>query len=725
MTGQGQLSPSMLAQQAQMYGGVAAIPQVQRSEYLARALDAMSQQGPNIRTGGALATNLLAEALLQYGRARNDNQLMATIQGGLQNARGYALDGTGIPDPSAPSPGSMVAPRAPPALPQPSSPIGLAPGGGAPPDAASSLAVGGGGAGQSLTPGLDAANQDLARSLAGHGGALSPSQLSSLQADPLAFLGLPGGQITSGARSPAHNAAVGGVPTSEHVPGQGVAYDFIPPHGMSNGDAMARIQSSGIPFDQLIGEGNHIHVGWRPGGSAGRGQVIGGPPVQLAANTRTASSPFAPTASDASAPAPTPQSVQVTTGPGPSVPASAVQAPASPFAAPGSASPPGPVNSLGPAAPSAGPGAPSGPPTGPQATPAEIQMVQAGLRFPPGSAPYMQAIEKAAEIRARAAAPMAPPKDMMWGPNGQAVPMPGTQFQNLPGSPNERLQADPFGQLHSTGNPAYGPVPAGGVLQAGQGGRPQLSQLPVAAAPTFRIPGAQGFYTTGPDGRPVKVADDQFGITDVLKVRESALSSKQADDYNQSNAAYQAMVANAGKPNGMSAYAMRDTFARAINPGAVARSGTIQAIKESAGLPENLKSYLLNLQGDGDVSPQLAQQILDATLPFVQAHDRALRQLNTSNGAILSRYGLNPEDAQVPMDGAPTRYVVPTPHAAAPPSGPGNAAGAPGVLGVPGAGPPPPAPAQRPGYSAPRYNQRDGHYYVQDASGRWFREPGR
>jgi len=68
--------------------------------------------------------------------------------------------------------------------------------------------------------------------------------------------------ITSGYRTPQQNAAVGGVPNSAHlVPGE--AYDFIP-KGISNADAIQRITQSGMPFDQVIDEGNHVHLSFAP-----------------------------------------------------------------------------------------------------------------------------------------------------------------------------------------------------------------------------------------------------------------------------------------------------------------------------------------------------------------------------------------------------------------------------------------------------------------------------
>lgn len=99
---------------------------------------------------------------------------------------------------------------------------------------------------------------------------------SDMTTNPAGFFGrILGGdvQITSGARTPAHNAAVGGSPASEHIPGNGVAYDLKPPAGMSNQEAVQRLTQAGVPFDQIIDEGTHVHFGVGP---AMRGQVLRG-----------------------------------------------------------------------------------------------------------------------------------------------------------------------------------------------------------------------------------------------------------------------------------------------------------------------------------------------------------------------------------------------------------------------------------------------------------------
>lgn len=84
--------------------------------------------------------------------------------------------------------------------------------------------------------------------------------------------------ISSGYRSPALNAAVGGARSSAHL--TGLAADFTVP-GMTPSEVAKAIANSNIEFDQLIYEGTWVHIGLSVG--APRREVLtahfGGGPV--------------------------------------------------------------------------------------------------------------------------------------------------------------------------------------------------------------------------------------------------------------------------------------------------------------------------------------------------------------------------------------------------------------------------------------------------------------
>lgn len=66
-----------------------------------------------------------------------------------------------------------------------------------------------------------------------------------------------GAQETSGYRSAADNARVGGVANSYHLTDQ--ARDFVPPPGMSMGELHAQLQAAN-PHLRVINEGDHVHI---------------------------------------------------------------------------------------------------------------------------------------------------------------------------------------------------------------------------------------------------------------------------------------------------------------------------------------------------------------------------------------------------------------------------------------------------------------------------------
>jgi hypothetical protein len=71
---------------------------------------------------------------------------------------------------------------------------------------------------------------------------------------------------TSGLRSQRDNARVGGVANSFHLSGRSL--DFVPQRGQSMSDLFGDLRATGIPFTELINEGDHVHATF-PAGSSG------------------------------------------------------------------------------------------------------------------------------------------------------------------------------------------------------------------------------------------------------------------------------------------------------------------------------------------------------------------------------------------------------------------------------------------------------------------------
>lgn len=100
------------------------------------------------------------------------------------------------------------------------------------------------------------------------GGAVGPS--ADPHSDPTAFFTQLVGKsvkVNSAQRDAAHNAAVGGVPNSQHLTGD--AWDISVP-GMTGAELAEKIRTSGVPFHQLIVEGNGVHFGAAEGANDGQ-----------------------------------------------------------------------------------------------------------------------------------------------------------------------------------------------------------------------------------------------------------------------------------------------------------------------------------------------------------------------------------------------------------------------------------------------------------------------
>lgn len=91
---------------------------------------------------------------------------------------------------------------------------------------------------------------------------VAQSRSSSPLTDPQTTIQglIPGVRITSGYRDPARNSRVGGQPNSYHLRGQ--AFDLAPPAGMSMAQLEQQLRASGLPFRELLNEGDHVHIAW-------------------------------------------------------------------------------------------------------------------------------------------------------------------------------------------------------------------------------------------------------------------------------------------------------------------------------------------------------------------------------------------------------------------------------------------------------------------------------
>lgn len=712
------VSPSMLAQLAQALGGTAAIPEVQRSEYLARALDQMRGQGANIRTPAALGTNLLAEALLQFGQTYSDRQLLKQINAGQAAQMGNSLIGTGLPgDPgmSQPPAGASAGLAA-------GAASGDAGAGGAgasqppasPPVALPSPAISGGASSPvsaAASPGMPALGSDrdlLARALVGEAGDSKPDELAAMSviANRSAMSGR---SARDELFAPHQFEAVNNPRTWSHLqelPQTAPAYQ----QALSAAD---QVQAQGPVgnWDHFYSPGAQSALGRdKPAWDDGTGQPVGrqlffaqgygGKPAMQrpgqAPVMNDAGSPFAqggaPAQAAPQAAPPTPQPVQVTTGPGPSMP----PAQPSPFAAPGQG------------------GQPQGPPTGAGATPQEIAIYQAGMRSPPGSIPWQRAMALAQQIQARHSAPIELNKGEYFD-HGQARSV--HQLEDVQSSaPNNYVQRDPVThQLTITGNPAYGAVPgnthmgpdgaisANPIAGAGPGGAPGGGGE--WSAPTA-IPGQSGLYITNRLTGEIKSAGTPaFTPKDLGERLTNLQKSPQyiaADNaVNMFTAASQA----AARPGGISDVELRDFAARQFS-GGVARQFNVGALDNAQGPWASLKQFGNELYSGQHLSPGARQAILQAMHDDAVQAQQSFAHLSASDEAFAQGQGMSLKPYLTPL----SRDLGPVPSLGSIPTGaPGS--GQPQPQQLPAGWPQGLNPNSKSGQAAAALIQQHGYHF--------------
>ena len=183
-------------------------------------------------------------------------------------------------------------------------------------------------------------------------------------------------------------------------------------------------------------------------------------------------------------------------------------------------------------------------------------------------------------------------------------------------------------------------------------------------------PGNDAIYKNVPPGTLLQRAADgtistlheaEFSPSVRAEIRGKFMSS---DPYNQHIAAASALAAlqhNIGQMTGPAAYTILDTMARTINPGAVARQGTISAIEGMLGVPAHVVGGLQNYVGEGKIPLSSQQAILNAVTPFAQSHYDEAKRLYDANAAIAKAHKLDPNELTAPLGERPAAMFVSVP----------------------------------------------------------------
>ncbi len=189
--------------------------------------------------------------------------------------------------------------------------------------------------------------------------------------------------------------------------------------------------------------------------------------------------------------------------------------------------------------------------------------------------------------------------------------------------------------------------------------------VPMYGAPT-NVPGVPGKAQVSATGKVEPVANTTLGPNDILGLRAKNEGSPEYVSAKAGLAAWSALKQIAPNMTGPAAYEILDQFARAINPGAVARTGTIHNIVETLGLPTQIEGFFTSATGKGTLPPQARQQILDAVRAAVVSHWDQANQLNENAAQVASKYpdlGVGPDVVRLPLDPRPNRYLLVPPPA--------------------------------------------------------------
>lgn len=658
-----------LAQRAVASATPQTLPLVQRSAYLADALSELRQSGgQNLRTPGALASNLLAEALDRYGlkhsqqelaqQTTNNNTAMTLAEAraaGVDPAQlGYgagpndtmAAAGMAAPPPTAGG-GAPGAGAIPPSAPAPM----MTPPPGGPPQAQAAPQMMQSPPTPPPTPQATPLSSQaapnpkadmLARVLLGEGGdlhadadvvgnraRLSGQDIGSVIAAPHQFEPYDNPKTWASLQaipssSPAYQQALG-VATDELTNGPRTNFDHF--YGPASQAALA--QRDGRPavpsWDNGTGQDingqRYFALGYGGQPAIRPGQPPPAPP---------GGAPGAFAMPPGSAP-PQPPSAMGTPLPPPQPPPGGPAPASGQSFAPNPATPPplGAGNSPAPGGPPQGqpPGAGAlSPQGGLAATPQEIALVQQYLH-----SPYYQLQDKGRqmlmEIAQRQATPQsAPGPEYQWNAQtGQWGPKLGTSYADVGGGPGGVVQRDPFNQVHVSSNPNAGPIPGGAMASFGPNG-PQIAPLPIAPA-GGAPPGAPGGQGQPPQGGALWSAPFSVPGLAGLQVRNNLTGEMKSAG---PSAAVNTPVQGGGgavwsqKPGEAPSLVQGPTTAEAVSQ----RGQTFNASQE-AQAARNANEAVQAYQGFmGKIAPGgvVGQAAIDAYIKSVSSPNQAVRQ---------------------------------------------------------------------------------------------------
>lgn len=97
-------------------------------------------------------------------------------------------------------------------------------------------------------------------------------------------------------------------------------------------------------------------------------------------------------------------------------------------------------------------------------------------------------------------------------------------------------------------------------------------------------------------------------------------------------------------PSGVVSMAALDTLNKSLNPGGIVRPTSVNLFLDHLGLPEDLKSQILGVTGNGFLSPKVIAQTGRASWLYARSHIQQASDMAQRDTAIAVAHGFKPED---------------------------------------------------------------------------------
>lgn len=199
-------------------------------------------------------------------------------------------------------------------------------------------------------------------------------------------------------------------------------------------------------------------------------------------------------------------------------------------------------------------------------------------------------------------------------------------------------------QLHPGGAPVA--VPGSAPPPAPPGWQIGPREPAVRIVHGSQIPGGdpnQDYKVTPTD---ISVLPKSFSMDTVQANRHAFYSSKQFNDAAENLSPISGLFStiNALAPGGTMSIAALDTLNKSLNPGGIVRPTSVNLFLDHLGLPEEIKSHILNATGNGILSPTILKQISQTAWIYARSHVKQAADLADKDTALAVSHGFKPED---------------------------------------------------------------------------------